>query len=412
MTHKRTVLALVSIPMLFAAVGCVADTGADGEESSGSVPLGVIAPMSGSFAQVGEHISTGFKLGVEHAQADGLAADMEFEIQVKDDKADAQVAAQAARDFMSSGTMLLGGMLTTPTCTAVAPLVDQAGGVLITSVCAGNDLSGAFTGEAPYERVYTAAPRDTMVSNALASVLAEEFPDVTDYSVFGFDYDWGRDTWNEYFQGVKDAGVDASISQEYWVPLGETNYRSQVSAMSNGLNEDRVGGLFLSTYGAGTTAFLQQAEAFDIADRVELLAGAGGYEPVARALEGSAPEMWNAYDYVYPAFDNELNTRFVDDYLEANGERPMAWSYEGYVTGYAYVAAIDAAGSSEPDAVLETLAGFEIDGPAGTLTFDADTHQVLAPVVINQSVGDPDANEGVKYISTQVVPAEDLLALD
>lgn len=167
--------------------------------------------------------------------------------------------------------------------------------------------------------------------------------------------------------------------------------------------------MFLSTYGAGTTAFLQQAEAFDIVDRVGLLASAGGYEPVARALDGAAPEMWNAYDYAYAAYDNDFNTRFVDEFLEQTGERPMAWSYDGYVSGYAYVAAVDAAGSADPDAVVEALAGLEFEGAPGTLRFDPETHQLLAPVVISQTVGNPEAAEGVEYLNTVAVPAEDLI---
>jgi branched-chain amino acid transport system substrate-binding protein len=417
MKHSKKAFALLIAPLVLIAAGCSGSTDGDGgagdNSAGGTVPLGVIAPMSGGFAQVGDHITAGFELGVAHAQADGLAADVSFDVQVKDDQADAQVASQAARDFMSDGTMLLGGLLTTPTCTAVAPLVDQAGGVMIQSVCAGNELTGAFTGEAPFERVFGAAPRDTMVSSALSEVLGEQYPQVTDYNVFGFDYAWGHDTWDEYLQGIQDAGVDAKVNQEYWVPLGETNFRSQVTAMSNGLGEKDNSGMFLSTYGAGTTAFLQQAEAFDLTNNVTLLAGAGGYEPVARALEGAAPEMWNAYDYVYPAFDNEKNSRFVEDFLADNGERPMSWSYEGYVTGYALVAAVDAAGSGDPDAVLDVLnGGFEIDGPGGSLVFDSKTHQVLAPVVVNQSVGDAEADETVRYISTEVIPAEDILNLN
>lgn len=410
MKHGKALVAMISVPLLLAAAGCSSQGGtSDGDGTGDSVSLGVIAPMSGSFAQVGEHISEGFELGVQHAQEDGLAADIDFSIDVKDDQADAQVAAQAARDFMSNGTMLLGGMLTTPSCSAVAPLADQAGGVLISSVCAGNELSGVYSDEKPYERTFTVAPRDTMVSDALANVLSAEFSTVTDYNVFGFDYAWGRDTWSGYLEGITSAGVDATVNQEFWVPLGETNYRSQVSALSNGLGDAETSAMFLSTYGAGTTAFLQQAEAFDITDRVALLASAGGYEPVARALDGAAPEMWNSYDYAYAAYDNDFNTRFIDAFLEATGERPMAWSYDGYLTGYAYVAAIEAAGSAEPDAVVEALAGLEFEGASGTLRFDPETHQLLAPIVISHTVGNSEAPEGVEYLDTFVVPAEDLI---
>ena len=409
MKHGKSALALICVPLLLVA-GC-SSQGDPSSDASGAdaVSLGVIAPMSGNFAQVGEHISDGFALGVKHAQEDGLAPDVTFDIKVKDDKADPQVSAQAARDLMSDGTMLLGGMLTTPSCSAVAPLAEQAGGVLIASVCAGNQLSGVYSDKAPYKRTFVVAPRDTMVSDALATVIAKEFPTVTDYNVFGYDYAWGRDTWSGFLRTVTSAGVDAKVNQEFWVPLGEMNYRSQVSALSSRLGDKATSGMFLSTYGPGTTAFLQQAAAFEIVDRVALLASAGGYEPVARALDGAAPEMWNAYDYAYPAFDNKFNTRFVKDFLKEAGERPLAWSYDGYGTGYAFVAAVDAAGSSDPDTVVKALAGLKFEGASGTLRFDPKTHQLMSPVVISHTVGDPDSPEGVKYLKTLTVPAEDLV---
>lgn len=403
----KSAVLLLSGSLICTLSACGGDD--SGSASDGGVKIGVIAPMSGAFAEIGDNISNGFKLGVEQAQADGLAKGVAIDVEVKDEQADATAASQVARDFMSDGTMLLAGMLTSTACGAVAPLVDQAGGALVTAVCAGNDLSGAYSGKAPYERTFAVAPRDSMVSTALGKVVAEKFPSVTDYNVFGYDYTWGHETWEVFRDTMSDAGTTVNTNQEFFVPLGEANFRNQVSAMSRGLGDKDSSAAFLATYGAGTTAFLKQADAFGLTDKVSLLASAGGYETVARSLKGAAPDMWNAYDYVYAAYDSPENDKFVKGYQDEYGDLPVAWSYDGYQAGYAYVAAIDAAGSGDPDDVVEALSNISFTGPAGEMKMDGTTHQLLAPVVVSHTVGDADAPDGVKVLDTEVVPAADLI---
>jgi len=405
----RFVPLATAVGVTVALAGCGGDSGGSGGGSSESVTIGVIAPMEGGFADIGNNIVNGFNLGLKHAQEDGLAEGIDVRVEVKDEQANAQAASQAARDFLSDDVQLLAGMLTTPACSAVAPLVDEAGGVLVTSVCAGNDLSGAYTGETPFERTFSLSPRDAMVSDALVETMSEKFPEVTNYNVFGYDYAWGRDTWGTYREGMTDAGVAVDVDQEFWVPLGETNFRSQVSAMSRGIGAKEDSAVFLATYGAGTSAFLQQASAFDVVGNVNLLASAGGYYPVARQLDGAAPDMWNAYDYNYAAYDNETNKRFVEDYEAEHGQKPVSWTFEGYQAALAYMTAIDEVGSGDADEIVEALKGLEIESPAGSLTIDAETHQLLAPTVVSHTRGNPDAPEGVEVLETVVVPAADVL---
>jgi branched-chain amino acid transport system substrate-binding protein len=401
-----------AVGVTLALAGCGqdgSDTAGSGDASTGSVTIGLIAPMEGGFADIGNNIVNGFKLGVQHAKEDGLAEGIDVGVEVKDEQANAEAASQAARDFLSDDVQLLAGMLTTPACSAVAPLVEEAGGVLVTSVCAGNNLSGALTGEIPFERTFSMSPRDAMVSRALATALSDKFPDVSSYNVFGYDYAWGRDTWSTYRDAMKGSGVDVETNQEFWVPLGETNFRTQVSALSRGVGDKATSAVFLATYGAGTSAFLQQASAFDVVGNVDLLASAGGYYPVARQLDGAAPDMWNAYDYNYAAYDNKTNTRFVEDFEAAHGQKPVSWSYEGYQAALAYMTAIDEVGGADADQIVEALSDVEFDSPSGIVSIDPETHQLMAPIVVSHTRGKADAPEGVEVIETVVVPAADVL---
>ncbi|GMA85689.1 hypothetical protein GCM10025868_09390 [Angustibacter aerolatus] len=73
---------------------------------------------------------------------------------------------------------------------------------------------------------------------------------------------------------------------------------------------------------------------------------------------------------------------------------------------HAYATAIAKAGSADYQAVLKALPGVQFDSPAGRLTIDATTHQADTPVVVNLSVGDPEATEDVRFLETEIVKPE------
>ena len=117
--------------------------------------------------------------------------------------------------------------------------------------------------------------------------------------------------------------------------------------------------------------------------------------------------MWNSYDYNYAAFDTEENKAFVEDYKAKTGKLPVDWSYDAYVGVLAAQAAIEKAGTTDTATVIEALKGLTFGTPGGELTIDATTHQTNNPVVVTHTVGDKDAEEGVKVLETVVVREKD-----
>jgi branched-chain amino acid transport system substrate-binding protein len=408
---RKPILAGIAVGALAVAlVGCNGQAGSDGGDADGAqtVTIGFIAPLQGAFGEIGANMLAGMQIAVDEVNDNGGLADgsIRLAVESRDEQSSPQTATQAARDFISEDVLLLAGLFSTADCGGVAPVIEESPAVFIQSTCAGNALTGVYTDEAPFERTFGIAGRDSINASALGGVIAERFPEVTDYSVFGFDYAWGHETWEEYRAALEGDDVAVQVAQEQWVPLGDTNYRSQVSALSRGLGGDPAAqGLFLSTFGAGTAAFVQQSEAFDLAAQVGLIANAGEYYAVARSLDGRAPDVWNAYDYNWAAFDTASNTTLVEGYAAmADGAKPVGWTYQGYLAGLAYAAAIEQAGSGDPDAVRDALEGLTFEGPSGEVTINADTHQAEIPVVISHTVGSDSEPDGVEVLETVVVP--------
>ncbi|MFD8338267.1 ABC transporter substrate-binding protein [Streptomyces solisilvae] len=399
---NKAALAALATVMVF-ATGC-SGTGSSG--GSDRYTIGIIAPTQGATGEIGQNILDGVKIAVDEVNASGGVADgHKLSVVSKDEGTSPQKATQAARDLTSSGVNLLGGLFSSADCGGVAPVIEQSPAVLITASCASNTLTGAFSGKAPFKRTFGVAVRDRSNAQALASVLAKKFPKVTDFSVFGYDYNWGHETWQVLEDSLTADGVRVNKGEAQWIPLNSSDFRSQVSAISRGLGSNRQRqGVFLATFGAGTAGFLQQAKAFDLPSNVALIANAGEYYNVARSLKGRAPSVWNAYDYNWAAFDTKANDKFVQDYAKLrDGAHPVGWTYQGYLIGLAYAAAIDKAGSADADKVLDALKGITFDAPSGSLTMGADSHQLDVPVVISHTAGSPDEPDGVKVLETDVV---------
>lgn len=378
-----------------------------------TVTIGVIGPYEGGFAEIGQNILEGAELAVTHINEDGglLGGAITLAVDAKDEQMNPEAATQAAREFINEGTPLIAGFLSSSDCFAAAPVIDELGGVFVSSTCSSNDLTGVLTGEAPYARSFFLATRDIQMARGLAAVVADRFPNIEVFDVFGYDYSVGHAMWENFIDELRTYhGMEVEINQEFFVPFGEANYRTQISALSRGLEGDQeTRGLFLSMFGAGTSAFVQQSEPFDLVTEYAVTLNSGSYYPVARALDGAAPEIWASYDYHPDAYDNAVNDRFVSDFQELHGRLPVAWAAQGYSTIMAYAAAIEAAGSADPDAIVSALEGLTFETPRGTMFMNGDTHLAETDILIKHTVGNPDAPEGVEFLDAYFVPAEETL---
>ncbi|WP_286793144.1 ABC transporter substrate-binding protein [Microbacterium sp. UBA3394] len=399
-----------SAVVLLALTGCAGGgggTGGDGGEGGGGEPitLGMVAPLSGSFADVGAQIGYGAQVALDEINdAGGVLNGRELAIEKADTADGAQASVQAIRDFSSEGLDLVFGELSSANCLALAPLVDELGSVFITTTCTNDDLTGKDGGEAPFERFFRVGATSAQDMVALARTMNEAAPEVTTYDVFAFDYVSGHLQWEQFSGELDQLGVDLSADVQYFVPLDEQNYTSQISALAGVSEGAENRGLYLGTYGSGTSSFINQAAQYGLFDNYDVVVNSGSYWPIATSLNGSAPEVYNGYDYNYAAYDTPENEAFVTAYTELAESVPDTWGYQGYLAVKAYAAAIEEAGSDDVDAVFEALKGVSFMTPQGEFTIDPTTHQGSANIVVTHTVGNPAEETGVEVLESYVVP--------
>jgi len=368
------------------------------------VKLGFIGTMSGPLAQIGDDMLDGAKVAVAQVNAaGGVDGGKKLQLVTKDDQLTPATGASDARDLANSGVKLILGMLDSAICLAVAPVVQNLGGDTIGSVCSSDPLVGPNRAAKNY---WSLAVTNTVSCAALAKVMTAQYPDLKTIDLFGYDYITGHEIATDCVKDMKSDGLGLSVRKSYWVPLASETYTSQISALSQSLSGPAKGrALFLATYGAGTTAFLKQAAPFHLTQKYEAVITNGGYSSSGSALNGSAPAVWDAYEY-YPTVSNTtLNSQFVQQYdaLKPADGFPNDWSYDTYMSVLAYAKAIDKAKSTDPSAVATAMDQVTFGGPLGSVKFDPATHESTTPVLVFQTVGDSTSDTKLKLLQWSLV---------
>ena len=94
--------------------------------------------------------------------------------------------------------------------------------------------------------------------------------------------------------------------------------------------------------------------------------------------------------------------------MEAKHNRlPDDWSVMGFNNVLVMAAAINEAKSTDSAKVNEAMSTLTVDLAQGTQTMNPETHQVERRTPVCESIGDPDAPEGVKLLSNSIFTPEE-----
>ena len=411
---KRSPLLVGATAVALALVaGCgtdegTASSGGSGGGEGGTVKVGVVLPFSGVQAAIARFEGIGAEVAAKQINdAGGIAGKWKIELVQKDDQLDAARSGSVVRELSSEGVSLAMGGQTTTLCQSLAEATAGAEIAFFGAHCTSKKLI-----DPPVtDNFWMVSAKDVDLTKALGSYISEEFPDVDQWSVFAYDQEVTRGFWTQTAAEISaQTGNDITAKQEFYVPVGETNYRNQLSSLLSGSQGAKDNsGLFLGVYGAGTTSFIQQAKPLGLLDAYAVIAQTGVYWTTAKALEGTAPSIHNVHEYFWSCQDNEMNKKFVADFEALAGEKPDTGAYQSYVTLNLIAAAIEKADSIDQAAVQEALPGLSIDTPTGLeLTMDGDSHHANQPITVANLYGDPSAPQTVGIRDCKTVLADEL----
>lgn len=426
MPRIRPLALLVSMGLLLAACSggespsaSVASQAASGSADASEAPqepsgepirIGVIDMITGANAQIGTDTFQGATIAVDQINAAGGVLGRPLELVQEDEAPDSAAAVNALRSLNSDGVQFVMGFTSSADALAAIPIAEQIDSIIVGS----HPATTALTGPDVSPNFFRVSANDDMATTAISLFANENFPEISTWNVFGFDYVTGHDQWDSFVEKVTAQNPDFEKNAEVFFPFDAVgSLQPYITSMLNELPEDsaETQGLAMATFGAGTFNLIQQGAQYDLMNQFAVVAviSGGGFLHQAQELGEDTPEMYSQYDYYYEAYDTPVNQAYVEDYQEAFDTVPGSWATHGYMSVLAYAAAIEKAGNTDFEAVRTALEGITFDAPQGEVEIRAEDHQATVNVVMRHFVPSPDSEEGFEVVDFEVFEAADIL---
>jgi branched-chain amino acid transport system substrate-binding protein len=353
MTGKMPTLIGTSIACLALALGGGA-TPAFAEE----LRIGMIAPMTGPFAQVGKDMVNGFEMYLDQVKGNFGGATVKFI--VEDDQAKPPVGVLKAEKLIRQDQvhMFVGGVLAS-TGYALAPVSTREKTVYLPSIPAADDLTQRESGKYPY-LVRTGWSSSQPVHPFGQWACEQGYKRI---AVVAADYAFGYETVGGFQKSFEDCG--GKIIQKIWPPLGTIDFGPFIPT----IKED-ADAIFTLMVGPMSLQFPKQLAA--AGNKKPVIGGGTSYDEFSLPFMGDEVIGHVSALQYSAALDTPKNAEFVKAYRAKYGKVPSYFSESNYTTAQLIddVMKKSAGKWPGPEAFVATMAGLKIDAVRGPVYFD------------------------------------------
>lgn len=373
--HLVVGAALLALLIVGAALGTPVSAQSD------VVKVGVLAPLSGPTAGLGEALRQGVELGVEVVNERGGFAGRQVQVIIEDDRGDPATAVERARKLIEGdGVDILMGTVESANTLAVIPVVNankipfvyQMGGEAKTCI------PGNKNAVNPY--VFGTGHTPEMLWDLVEERL---FSHGDRWFFLGNDYVFPRTINAIGISRVQARG--GQVLGEQYVPLGTTNFATLIAQIERA----RPDVVWNALVGGDAIAFSIQANQFGLYDMGITFASDSAYPPdLYGGLMGSVEGKGIiAIERYAEELDNEENREFAERFrakfnVPDNIPISPVAAGGGYGTLMILKAAADKAGSVEADALRAALEGLRVRIPQGEVVMNADNHLLEMPLYV------------------------------
>ncbi len=386
MQDRRSFIKALALSASIAAIGVPI-----GAHAAETIKVGILHSLSGTMAISETALKNVALMTIEEINAGGGVMGKMLEPVVVDPASDWPLFAEKARQLLAQDKVaVVFGCWTSVSRKSVLPVFSELNGLLFYPV--------QYEGEELEKNVfYTGAAPNQQAIPAVEYLMSAEGGGAKRFVLLGTDYVYPRTTNKILRAFLKSKGVaDADIMEEY-TPFGHSDYQTIIAnikkfsaggktAVISTINGDSNVPFYRELGNAGLAATEVPVVAFSVGE--EELRGVDT-KPLLGHLAA-----WNYFMSV----ENPQNTEFVAKYRDwakknnvPNADTvvtndPMEATYVGM---HMWKQAVEAAGTTDVDAVIKAMGGQSFKAPSGfTLTMDKTNHHLHKPVLIGEVRGD------------------------
>ena len=369
---KKFNAALLGMTLLLTACGGAKDTAKEAEV----VKIGCTAPLTGPVAIYGITSSNGSKLAMEEINKNGGILGKQVEFTVLDSKGDPTEAITAYNRLVDNGIVAFIGDAPSKPTLAIAEVAAQDNMPMITP----NGTQFNITEAGP--NVFRTCFTDPYQGVVLANFAKNNLNAKTVAVVVNNSSDYSDGVAKAFVEQAEKLGLKVVAKEGY--SDGDKDFRAQLTKIL----PENPDVLVIPDYYEQVALITVQAREVGLKSA---FIGPDGWDGVAKTLD---PTSYSAVENSY--FTNHFSLQdksekvqnFVKAYREAYNEDPSSFAALSYDSAYMMKAAMEKAGTTEKQAVIDALKTLEYDGVTGHLTFDEKNNPVKAVTVLKIVNGD------------------------
>ena len=361
-----------------------------------AIKVGVVTPLSGSYAPIGKQVRWGAELAVKEINAAGGVAGRPFELLFEDEEANPPVAVRKAEKLLQQDKVdLLTGTVNSGSTLAVGQVAERNNRILVTTVSYAPSITGAQCNP----NVFRVNANAFMQSSALTSWLTKNVSGKR-YFFIGPDYEMGRSSISAFQDDIKRlGGTDVGSA---FPPLGAKDFTPYVGQIRSA----RPDVIMTATAGNDTVRLLTQLKEYGILSNKLTLAGSAGAvtQENIGAMDGAAEGFLSAAGYSID-IDTPANKKFVTAFKQEFQSDPDLFAADTYGLFYLFKRAIEKAGSTDEQKLRGAMEDATWETPQGTKKMRKGDHQAIVDMVVVKVSGND-------FHTVGKVPGEDAVGPD
>tara|TARA_B100001093_G_scaffold86031_1_gene77841 strand:- start:4795 stop:6060 length:1266 start_codon:yes stop_codon:yes gene_type:complete len=343
-----------------------------------TIKVGILHSLSGTLAISETTLKDTMLFLIEEQNKKGGLLGKQLEPVVVDPASDWPLFAEKARELLTVQEVdVMFGCWTSVSRKSVLPVIEELNGLLFYPVQYEGEESSKnvfYTGAAPNQQ---AIPATDYYLDELG---------VEKFALLGTDYVYPRTTNRILNQYLIDKGIPESDIFVNYTPFGHSDWSKIVSdVVALGADGKKVG-VISTINGDANIGFYKELAAAGIkADDIPVVAFSVGEEELSGLDTSNLVGHLAAWNYFQSA-DVDINNEFVKSWKAKMGDdRVTNDPMEAHVIGFSmYVKAVEAAGTTDVDAVRDSMYGIKVPNLTGGMAEMLPNHHLSKPVLIGE----------------------------
>jgi urea transport system substrate-binding protein len=348
-----------------------------------TIKVGVLHSLSGTMAISETTLKDVMLMLIEEQNAKGGLLGKKLEAVVVDPASDWPLFAEKAKQLISQDEVAaVFGCWTSVSRKTVLPVFKELNSILFYPV--------QYEGEESERNVfYTGAAPNQQAIPAVDYLMEEE--DVERWVLAGTDYVYPRTTNKILEAYLKAKGVAPEDIMINYTPFGHADWQTIVSDIKAFGSTGKKTAVVSTINGDANVPFYKELGNQGVkAEDIPVVAFSVGEEELAGVDTGPLVGHLAAWNY-FQSVDTEVNAAFIDAWkaYTKDDKRVTNDPMEAHFIGFnMWIKAVEAAGTTEPDAVIDALVGVSVPNLSGGYSTMMPNHHITKPVLIGEIQSD------------------------